>query len=133
MSERPTPETDDAQWGTGKVTTDFARRLERERDEARTLLNQKAILLEIANRESVMLKKERDEARQGLRLMAQNAELWKERAENAFGVKVSDCLYDYDKKSAQLREATFKARHLQDLTQKAWQEVEKIENQEESK
>lgn len=35
MSERPTPETDDAQWGTGKVTTDFARRLERERDEAR--------------------------------------------------------------------------------------------------
>jgi hypothetical protein len=26
----PTPRTDDAQWGTGKVTTDFARTLERE-------------------------------------------------------------------------------------------------------
>jgi len=26
----PTPRTDDAQWGTGKVTTDFARALERE-------------------------------------------------------------------------------------------------------
>ena len=25
-----TPRTDDAQWGTGKVTTDFARALERE-------------------------------------------------------------------------------------------------------
>lgn len=50
-----TPETDDAQWGTGKVTTDFARRLERERDEAR----------------------------RGIRLMAQNAEVWKERADQA--------------------------------------------------
>jgi len=31
-AEAPTPETDAAQWGHGKVTTDFARRLERERD-----------------------------------------------------------------------------------------------------
>ena len=37
MNERPTPETDEAQWGTGKVTTAFARRLERERDEARAI------------------------------------------------------------------------------------------------
>ena len=35
MNERPTPETDEAQWGTGRVTTAFARKLERERDEAR--------------------------------------------------------------------------------------------------
>jgi hypothetical protein len=35
MSERPTPETDDAQFGTGGVSLKFARRLERERDEAR--------------------------------------------------------------------------------------------------
>lgn len=30
-----TPETDEAQFGTGRVSVDFARRLERERDEAR--------------------------------------------------------------------------------------------------
>jgi|LakMenEpi03Aug12_release.lakeMendotaPanAssembly.Ray.scaffolds.fasta_scaffold85900_8 hypothetical protein len=30
-----TPETDEAQFGTGRVSIDFARRLERERDEAR--------------------------------------------------------------------------------------------------
>lgn len=35
MNERPTPETDEAQFGTGRVSVDFARRLERERDEAR--------------------------------------------------------------------------------------------------
>ena len=34
MSERQTPETEDAQFGTGRVTVDFARRLERQRDEA---------------------------------------------------------------------------------------------------
>jgi len=38
----PTPRTDDAQWGTGKVTTDFARTLERElaheRERSRLLL-----------------------------------------------------------------------------------------------
>jgi hypothetical protein len=31
----PTPRTDDAQWGTGRVTTDFARTLERELAESR--------------------------------------------------------------------------------------------------
>lgn len=35
---RPTPETDEAQFGTGRVSVDFARRLERERDETRELL-----------------------------------------------------------------------------------------------
>ena len=33
-----TPETDDAQFGTGRVTVDFARRLERQRDDAREQL-----------------------------------------------------------------------------------------------
>jgi hypothetical protein len=37
MSKRATPETDEAQFGTGRVSVDFARRLERERDEAREL------------------------------------------------------------------------------------------------
>jgi hypothetical protein len=36
MSDQtPTPETDAAQFGTGRVSVDFARRLERERDESR--------------------------------------------------------------------------------------------------
>ena len=35
MNTRPTPETDEAQFGTGQVSVDFARRLESERDEAR--------------------------------------------------------------------------------------------------
>ncbi len=35
MNHRPTPETDEAQFGTGRVSVDFARRLERERDELR--------------------------------------------------------------------------------------------------
>lgn len=38
VNERPTPETDEAQFGTGRVSVDFARRLERERDEAREKL-----------------------------------------------------------------------------------------------
>ena len=40
-----TPETDAAQFGTGRVSVEFARRLERERDEAR---EQNAKLREIA-------------------------------------------------------------------------------------
>jgi hypothetical protein len=35
MSERPTPETDAAHFGPGAVSVEFARRMERERDEAR--------------------------------------------------------------------------------------------------
>jgi hypothetical protein len=34
-----TPETDAAQFGTGRVSVDFARRLERERDEAQGQTN----------------------------------------------------------------------------------------------
>ncbi len=33
-----TPETDQAQFGTGRVSVDFARRLERERNEARSAI-----------------------------------------------------------------------------------------------
>ena len=35
---RQTPDTDEAAFGTGRVSVDFARRLERERDEAREAL-----------------------------------------------------------------------------------------------
>lgn len=34
-TERPTPRTDEAQFGTGRVSVDFARTLERELAEAR--------------------------------------------------------------------------------------------------
>ena len=56
MSDAPTPETDDAQFGTGRVSVDFARRLERERDEATKIAA-------TANTEAVRYMKERDEAR----------------------------------------------------------------------
>ena len=35
-----TPDTNEAQFGTGRVSVDFARRLERERDEARAIAAQ---------------------------------------------------------------------------------------------
>jgi len=58
-----TPETDEAQFGTGRVSVDFARRLERERDEAREMLERTwhedgAPLLQMM--------RERDEAREVL-------------------------------------------------------------------
>ena len=34
-----TPETNEAQFGTGRVSVDFARRMERERNEARIVAN----------------------------------------------------------------------------------------------
>ncbi len=40
-----TPETDNAQFGTGRVSVDFARRLERERDEATERVTEAEILL----------------------------------------------------------------------------------------
>ena len=46
MENQDTPETNDAQWGTGKVTTDFARRLERERNEARKALRNMLLIVE---------------------------------------------------------------------------------------
>jgi hypothetical protein len=52
MSDQtPTPETDDAQFGTGRVSVDFARRLERERDEATTKCGQIGSKLVVAERE----------------------------------------------------------------------------------
>ena len=66
------------------------------------------------------LERERDEARQ--------------RASNlALGVKVADCMYEYGKYSVALREAKIKARYLQELTRAAYDEVEKLEDQEGAK
>jgi multidrug resistance efflux pump len=62
MSDRPTPETDAAQFGTGRVSVEFAKRLERERDEARHKLE----LCMAANSDVARIAKERDEAREQL-------------------------------------------------------------------
>jgi hypothetical protein len=63
------------------------------------------------------LERERDEARQRA-------------SDLALGVKVADCMYDYGKHSVALREAKIKARYLQELTRAAYDEVEKLEDQE---
>jgi hypothetical protein len=55
-----TPETDEAQFGTGRVSVDFARRLERERDEARDALSGRTVSCSQCNQVAV----ERDEARE---------------------------------------------------------------------
>lgn len=49
--QRPTPETDVAQFGTGRVSVDFTRNLERERDEARELARelQSALITTLAS------------------------------------------------------------------------------------
>ena len=38
LTDRPTPETDEAQFGTGRVSVSFARRLEQQRDALRDAL-----------------------------------------------------------------------------------------------
>ena len=64
MSERPTPETDAAHFGPGAVSVEFARRMERERDEAREKLQ-------------VAEKSEMEYAKVGDRLNAE-LKLWRE-------------------------------------------------------
>jgi hypothetical protein len=73
-------------------------------------------LVELLNR----VERERDEARQRA-------------SDLALGVKVADCMYDYGKYSVALREAKIKARYLQELTRAAYDEVEKLEDQEAAK
>jgi len=58
-----TPETDAAQFGTGRVSVDFARRMERERDEARVERDSLQALSQSLAENCVKLKAERDEAR----------------------------------------------------------------------
>jgi hypothetical protein len=69
MSERPTPETDVAQFGTGRVSVDFARKLERERDEARAerdILRSNKMSDPLLETTFKHLIRERDEAREQL-------------------------------------------------------------------
>ena len=63
MNTRPTPETDEAQFGTGQVSVDFARRLESERDEARFDLDFRRRLGDWQNKTINELTHARDEAR----------------------------------------------------------------------
>jgi hypothetical protein len=96
----------------------------RERDEAR------------AERDILRLDAQR-EAEQHDRMVGELEKVYAERDEArqrasdlALGVKVADCMYDYGKYSVALREAKIKARYLQELTRAAYDEVEKLEDQE---
>jgi hypothetical protein len=62
-----TPETDAAQFGTGRVSVDFARRLERERDEAREALEFRRELYKVQEERLESAMRERDEAREELK------------------------------------------------------------------
>jgi hypothetical protein len=91
MSEQPTPETDAAvttftsisklkrrfECSTGKVSADFARRLERERDEAirqRDETNRSSkYSCDYNYEQKLKAERERDEAREELRAMARKA------------------------------------------------------------
>lgn len=57
-----TPETDAWQFGTGRVSVDFARRLERERDIANKELHEKIIQFDKLFDVAVRMRIERDEA-----------------------------------------------------------------------
>jgi hypothetical protein len=68
MSDRPTPETDanveDIGMGCQMVSADFARKLERERDEARRQCLQWLEEWHLTDRARCDMKSERDEARE---------------------------------------------------------------------
>jgi hypothetical protein len=98
---------------------ELACRLERERDEA-LMDRASGDIATMTRNHYERLIKERDEARQRA-------------SDLALGVKVADCMYDYGKYSVELREAKIKARYLQDLTRAAYDEVEKLEDQESAK
>ena len=85
MSERPTPETD-AAWACFKGymeplqdVKDLSRKLERERDEARTTIEDAKRALNATDYEGILLaamrvKEERDEAREALREIWQSGD-----------------------------------------------------------
>jgi hypothetical protein len=95
---------------------ELACRLERERNEA-LMDRASGDIATMTRNHYERLIKERDEARQRA-------------SDLALGVKVADCMYDYGKYSVALREAKIKARYLQELTRAAYDEVEKLEDQE---
>ena len=62
-----TPETDAAQFGTGRVSVNFARRLERERDEAMKDLEFQRGLYKVQEEYLETARRERDEAINAIR------------------------------------------------------------------
>ena len=80
MSDTPeTPETLEAieRWQQGKINIfDEMARLERERDEARIQYRSTLALAEALANTQIKLKKERDEAREALALVAEDCEAW---------------------------------------------------------
>ena len=139
-----TPQTDDLARGNHVVPTEWAEQLERERDEAREKYDDLATEHMLAvNRicnerdEALMDRANGDMATMTInhyeRLIKERDEAIQRASELALGVKVADCMYDYGKYSVELREAKIKARYLQDLTRAAYDEVEKLEDQEGAK
>ena len=143
MSERPTPETDSQiktftsisklkrrfEASTGKVRADFARKLERERDEARDAIR---ALAEHGESEIQRITKERDEAREEL----SSIHRWIER-NHADGFidsltflqnleRVVDCWYDrIDEAREKLAKITRAAEVVIDRwEQPAWKDTE---------
>ena len=77
MSDRPTPETDDIARGNHVVPTEWAKQLERERDEARRKLNNLDVTAihschNECQRPICVLRRERDEAREALTKILKN-------------------------------------------------------------
>lgn len=117
MSERPTPETDAARvtekngciatFGVSQVVSvNFARKLERERDEARELLASEKITRNHIIQRGIEMQKERDEARDEntkLRDIAERAINYLDQSyQDGFADEVSDLRYEIQ----QLKEKT---------------------------
>ena len=74
MNERPTPETDDVAWLSNllqyeTVDANFARRLERERDEARDAAEKAKAYKRVLKEDNAKLRRERDKARDDTRVL----------------------------------------------------------------
>lgn len=117
MSERPTPETDAARvtekngciatFGVSQVVSvNFARKLERERDEARELLASEKITRNHIIQRGIEMQKEHDEARDEntkLRDIAERAINYLDQSyQDGFADEVSDLRYEIQ----QLKEKT---------------------------
>jgi hypothetical protein len=86
MSERPTPETDEALYPLNQVDIvwpDFARKLERERDEAREAWYQMQSSFERSRDEVERVIRERDKWEETARLYCQNSDYHQEMREKA--------------------------------------------------
>ena len=88
MNERPTPETDEVAWLSNllqyeTVDANFARRLERERDEARDSADKAKAYKRVLKEDNAKLKRELDKAQRDADTFLENFGKTQERAINA--------------------------------------------------